>query len=170
MKSQSIHRSSICSILAAAALCLGAMALVRPANAAKGKAQNIYAQKLADEFPLQNFDVITIGIHVTPPGSTESVIIAHTLHGHVGGKSDESDVSPIKTGKAVGPEAYGGGVYETVVRLCDASGTVIGVLNIHVKPKPGGSDPTAEALELSNKYADLLAKEIPSKAKLFEPL
>jgi hypothetical protein len=51
-------------------------------------AHPIFAQKLVDEAKASHPDVVTIGIHAKPPGTSQYVIIAHTNRASVGHKSE----------------------------------------------------------------------------------
>jgi len=129
-------------------------------------ATHTYAQKLVDEFTAKHVRLITMGIHAKAPNSSEYVIVAHTIAKNIGKKSEEEDLATMRTGKPDGPNDLGGGIYDVILPLHDASGQTIGAAVVHVKPGPG--DPKVEAMKLAIEYRDELAKEIPSNAKLFE--
>jgi hypothetical protein len=142
--------------------CLGAVAAQSGAPAAT----NTYAQKLVDEFTAKHVRLISMGIHAKAPNSSEYLIVAHTIKKNIGKKSEEEDLVTMRTGKPDGPNDLGGGIYDVIMPLHDASGQTIGAAVVHVKPGPG--DPKAEAMKLALEYRDELAKQIPSNAKLFE--
>lgn len=129
-------------------------------------ATKTYAQKLVDEFTAKYVRLISVGIHAKAPNSSEYVIVAHTITKNIGKKSEEEDLIAMRTGKPDGPNDLGGGIYDVIMPLHDASGETIGAAVVHVKPAPG--DPKTEAMKLATRYRDELAKQIPSNAKLFE--
>jgi iron complex outermembrane receptor protein len=127
---------------------------------------NVFAQKLADEFTAKYLRLISIGIHAQPPTGSGYQIVAHTLRKKVGDKSTPEDLEVMRTGKPDGPNLVEGGIYDVAIQLFDSSHNVIGVIAVHIKPGPG--DPKAETLALAYKIRDDLATHIPSSAKLFE--
>lgn len=142
-------------LLAAGAIC----------GAAEHKDNPIYAQKLVMEFPAKYQDLISIGIHAKCPDG-EWRIIAHTITSHIGNATTGGDFEAMYTGVPDGPNFLEGSMYDTCVPLKDASGKTIGVFVTHTKPAYG--KPADEALKLTLKYRDLVAKEIPSVDKLFD--
>jgi hypothetical protein len=128
---------------------------------------NIFAQQLADEFTAKYMWLITVGVHAKPPNASDYQLVAHTVRKNVGGKSTAQDLDVMKTGTPDGPNSLGGGVYDVVVQLFDASGKTIGVVALHIKPGADG-DPKAKTLKLAYKVRDELKKRIPTDAKLFE--
>lgn len=132
---------------------------------AADKANPFYAQKLVDEFTGKYSDIFSIGLHGKPPGAADYQIIAHTNKEHVGEKSKEPDLAAMQTGKPEGPEESkkNPGVFDVVLPLYQADGKTIGAFVIKVKT------PEKDAVQTAIKYRDLMAKEIPEEAKLFEP-
>jgi hypothetical protein len=59
----------------------------------------IYAQTLIDQAVAQHPDVLVLAMHVTPPNTTDNVIIASNI-GRIGKKADADDLAVIQTGKA----------------------------------------------------------------------
>lgn len=134
-------------------------------GAAEHKYNPIYAEKLVMEFPAKYQDLLSIGIHAKGPDG-EWRIIAHTVTGAIGNLTTGGDFEAMYTGVPDGPNFIEGSIYDTCVPLHDASGKTIGVFVAHTKPAYGKGP--EEALRLTLKYRDLMAKEIPSVEKLFE--
>jgi hypothetical protein len=130
----------------------------------EGKPNNIYAQKLVDDSTAKYVRLISLGIHAKAPGASDYTIVAHTSTKHIGAKSEEEDLTVMRTGKPDGPNDLGGGIWDVILPLHDASGKTIGVAVMHVKP-----DSKAEAVKLAENYRDEIAKQIPNESKLFEP-
>lgn len=133
---------------------------------AADKANPFYAQKLVDEFTGKYSDIFSIGLHGKPPGATEYQIIAHTHPEHVGEKSKEPDLEAMRTGKPDGPSESkkDKGVFDVVLQLHQTDGKTIGAFVIKVRGVP-----EQDAVQTAIKYRDLMAKEIPDEAKLYEP-
>ncbi|MDB6092401.1 MAG: hypothetical protein JWN85_5185 [Gammaproteobacteria bacterium] len=152
------------STVLAVAVCLAA-----PIGLASAEdAQPIFAQKLVDEAKAHHPDVVTIGIHAKPPGTSEYIIIAHTNRASVGHKSEGADLVTLKTGKTDGPNPLPGGVFDVGVTLKDHAGKKVGFVAVHFHPAADSKDPKADALHSVLKLRDELAQEIPSEAALFK--
>lgn len=132
---------------------------------------NIYAQKLIDEFTANNLDLITVAIHAYRPGTKDHYIIASTTRNGVaqGKKSEQEDFDTLKANKPDEPILLSGSIYDIILPFHDASGKVIGTAHIHVKPAPNVADKKAEAARLAVKYENEIAKRVSSEAQLFEP-
>lgn len=132
---------------------------------------NIYAQKLIDEFTANNLDLITVAIHAYRPGTKDHYIIASTTRNGVahGKKSEQEDFDTLKADKPDEPILLPGSIYDIILPFHDASGKVIGTAHIHVKPAPNVADKKAEAARLAIKYENEIAKRVSSEAQLFEP-
>src|ERR1700681_1342711 len=64
-----------------------------------GLSSKIYAQQLVDEVLTRHPEVLLIGLHVTPRGEADNVIIASNF-GRLGKKADEDDLGVIRTGRS----------------------------------------------------------------------
>lgn len=128
----------------------------------KSKANPIFGQALIDKYvESHNDELKSAGFHMKPPGGKDFVIVAHTSRKHIGEKSDTEDLDAMKTGiPNVNPQPNG--VWEVCVPLLDAKGVVIGVGVLKVKTEE------SNAAKMAIKYRDMMAKELPSKAKVFE--
>ena len=131
-------------------------------SAPQGK---IAAQKLVDEFAHRHADLVRVGLHVTPPNSADNIIIACNLPERIGRRSDPEDLTAMRGRKPVVLKEEGN--FDVTLPLQTASGEVIGALGLTFKPR--GEEREAAAVERARKMALELEKQIPSKAKLFEP-
>jgi iron complex outermembrane receptor protein len=154
------------TILAALLTFTGGLTSILVAQTEAPPANDVFAQKLADEFTAKYVRLISIGIHGKPPNSSEYQIIAHTLRKKVGDKSTPEDTEVMRSGKPDGPNSVGGGIFDVAIQLFDSSQKTIGVIAMHIKPGPG--DPKAEPLKMAYEIRDELSKQIPSDTKLFE--
>src|SRR5258708_23796255 len=89
----------------------------------------IYAQELVDRVVAQNPDLLVVAMHVTPPKTTENVIIASNI-GRIGKPGDEDDMRVINTGKPNLEVAHGGHRYEVELVLRDVAGETLGALGL----------------------------------------
>jgi hypothetical protein len=153
------------TILAALLIFTGGLASILAAQTEAPPADNVFAQKLADEFTAKYVRLISIGIHAKPPNASEYQIVAHTLRKKVGDKSTPEDMEVMRSGKPDGPNSVEGGIYDVAIQLFDSSHKTIGVIAMHIKPGPG--DPKAETLKIAYEIRNELSKQVPSDSKLF---
>ena len=121
------------------------------------------AQRLADGLAKDHPDLVRVGLHVTPPGASENIIIASNVAEKIGQKSDPEDLKAMTTGRAV--VLREGQNFDVTLPLHDASGKLIGAVGLTLRPaadeKKGAATRRAEAL------ARDLERQIPSLESLF---
>ena len=147
-----------------AALTFAAL-LTLPLTAQSPAPAKTYSQKLVDESLQRHHELLILVMHVTPPNSSENVIIASNI-GRIGKKADEDDLRVINTGKTNLEVNAKGDHFEVELVLEDASGKNIGALGTVFAYKEG--DDKAKLQKAAEKIRDELRKQIPSKVKLFE--
>ena len=124
-----------------------------------------YAQKLVNDTLAKHKEVVIMAFHVTPPNQSENIIIASNI-GRIGKKADEDDMRVVDTGKSNLEVNKTGNHFEDELPLLDQSGNRIGAVGIVFDYKPGiDKNKLAKQAE---KVRDEMAKQIPSKEKLFE--
>jgi len=128
-------------------------------------APKTYAQKLVTETLAKHHELIILVMHVTPPNSSENVIIASNI-GRFGKKADEDDMRVIKTGKNNLEVNEKGDHFEVELPLLDASGKIIGALGTVYNYKNG--DDKTQLEKVAIRIRDEIRKQIPIKDKLFE--
>jgi hypothetical protein len=121
------------------------------------------AQKLVDELAKNHPELVRIGLHVTPPGSAENIIVASNVAAKIGQKSDPEDVQAMKTGRPVVLKE--GGNFDVTLPLHDAAGKVIGAIGLTLKPS--GGEKEAGTKRRAQAIAGELEKQIASKDSLF---
>jgi hypothetical protein len=140
--------------------------LALPLSAQPQTTAGPYAQKLVDETLKKHHELLILVMHVTPPNSSENVIVASNI-GRIGKKADEDDLRVINTGKSNLEVNAKGDHFEVELVLQDTSGKNIGALGTVFAYKAG--DDKAKLEKAAGKIRDDLRKQIPSKEKLFEP-
>lgn len=157
--------------LAKTILCVSLLALplmlLAQEQAAKTDSQqpNTYAQKLVNDTLAKHKEVVIMAFHVTPPNQSENVIIASNI-GRIGKKADEDDMRVIDTGKSNLEVNKTGNHFEDELPLLDQAGNRIGAVGIVFDYKPGVDK--GKLAKQAEKVRDEMAKQIPSKEKLFE--
>ena len=149
--------------LLAAALCLsGAMALPLHAQTPAKS----YAQQLIDQAVAKHHEVLVLMMHVTPPDSTDNVVIASNI-GRLGKKADDDDLGVIKTGVPKLEVNKTGDRFEVELPLRDASARTIGALGVVFPYKTG--DDQAKLQKKAEEIRGELARRISHVANLVEP-
>ena len=126
----------------------------------------IYAQQLVDMTIAKHPELTVLAMHVTPPNSSENVIIASNI-GRIGKKADADDLGVLNTGKARMEVTKTGDISVELV-MQDVSGKTIGVLGSTFKYKAG--EDKSKVREMAEKVKDELRIQTPSLEKLFEPV
>jgi hypothetical protein len=145
--------------------CIAAIAL--PVDAGSTLAPTkIYAQALVNQVIAKYPDLLVVAMHVTPPKSSENVIIASNI-GRIGKKADAEDLKVINTGETLAKVNKNGDRFEVELVLHDASQKSIGALAI-VFPYKAGDD-KSQFEKRAEMIRDELANQIPQAGKLMEP-
>jgi hypothetical protein len=127
---------------------------------------NTYAQKLVDETMAKHPDLQIFALHITPPQSTENIILASSI-GRIGKKADEDDMKVIQTGEPILEVHISGKRFEVEMQLHDKSGKTIGAVS-EVFAYKAGDDKQAFRKRAEVIRAEV-EKKIPSVEKLVEP-
>ncbi len=127
----------------------------------------IQAQWLVNELAKKHPDLVRVGLHVTPPGSSENIIVASNVAAKLGQKSDPEDLTAMKTGRPV--VLMEGGNFDVTLPLHDASGKVIGAIGLTLKPATGETriEKRSDATRRARAIARELERQTPSKDSLF---
>jgi hypothetical protein len=125
----------------------------------------IYAQELVDQVVAKHPEVAVIAMHVTPPKTSDNVIIASNI-GRIGKKADEDDRRVIDTGKPNLSVNKIGDRYEVELVMKDASHRPIGALGI-VFSYAAGDDKSA-LQKKAESIRDDVARRISHVANLME--
>jgi hypothetical protein len=126
----------------------------------------IYAQQLVDETVAKNPDLLVIVMHVTPPKSAESVIIASNI-GRIGKRTDADVLRVIQTNIPKRKLAGGGTRFEVELALSDISGTTVGALDL-VFPFAARGDQAALQRKAES-IRESLSRRILNEANLMDP-
>ena len=159
-----MKRFAFLGLVAAVALLLFGQIEVK-IHAEQSRAK-IYAQQLVDDAIKRHPDVLVLAMHVTPPNSTDNVIIASNI-GRIGKKADEDDLAVIKTGAPKLEVNKTGDRFEVELPLLDASRRTIGALGV-VFPYKAGDD-KAKRQKQAEQIRDELARRISHIENLMEP-
>jgi DNA-binding beta-propeller fold protein YncE len=124
------------------------------------------AQKLADEAMSAHPEIQKIGLHVTPPGSPDNIIIAANIASKIGKKSSDADMDVARSGKPTVAKVTGASpFYDLALPLQDAVGKSIGMIVMELRG--GAAKDEADALRQAQAITASMQKQIPSEATLF---
>ena len=121
----------------------------------------IYAQQLVEHLAMMHPDLVRIGMHVTPPGKFENIIIASNVAERIGKKSDPEDLKAMNTGQPVVLKE--GDDFDVTLPLHDSAGQTIGAIGLTFKPRPG--EQNADAARRARAIALEFEKQITSTAQ-----
>ena len=120
-------------------------------------------QQLVDDVAAKHRpQLIYLGLHGKTPHSKESVIFASTDSGKIGKKSSCADLHVVDKGIPV--MELKGKSTTVLERLLDSSGHTVGLIVVGFDFTDGQE---AEAAKLAKEVSGELARQIPSKDKLF---
>jgi hypothetical protein len=127
-------------------------------------AERIYAQRLVDELAVRHPDLVRIGMHVTPPNTSDNIIIACNASERIGRKSDPEDLKAMKSGQPVVLKE--GENFDVTLPLHDAAGKAIGAIGLTFRPLAG--EQSDGAARRAQTMAHEIEKQIASTSQLFE--
>jgi len=107
-----------------------------------------------------------LGLHVVPPGQTDSLIIANANSSRIGFKSTGGDLDAVKDGKTYCSKKDNGAFYNLKLPLLDAAGQRIGILVMEM-PFTSASD-NVDAVAKAEAIRAELANQIPGLNSLFK--
>jgi 3-keto-disaccharide hydrolase len=122
------------------------------------------AQKLVDDLAKKYPDLVRIGLHLTPPGTSDNIIVASNIPAKIGQKSDPEDLKAMEAGKTVVLKE--GDNFDVTLPLHDAAGRAIGAIGLTFPPRQGESE--VEVLKRANTIAHEFEQQIPSKESLLQ--
>ncbi|HEY2930957.1 MAG TPA: hypothetical protein VGK99_04360 [Acidobacteriota bacterium] len=134
-----------------------------PGGASALSAGKTLAQRLVDDLAKKHPELVRIGLHVTPPGGSENIIIASNVAARIGQKSDPEDLRAMKTGRPVVLKE--GENFDVTLPLHDATGKIIGAIGLTFKPASGEQE--GAATRRARAITGELEKRIPSRDSLF---
>lgn len=130
-----------------------------------------YAQQLVDRTSARHPELVELDLHMRPPGSAESVIVAAKSATRVGAKSDPDDLGVVKTGTPfVEVNKRADQNVEVHLPLLDVTRKVIGEVEMTF-PYPAGSGLDKDALIRAGELIrDELSRQIRYGSEMFDPV
>ena len=167
--------------LIALLFCVGASSI--PAHAQAPKAQKEPAQDpstymhvnapLAQSILVQvkagHDDIVKLGLHAVPPGTTDNVIIANITPSKIGKKSSAKDLEKLAQNKPIAVRLDKDKTFDLLIPISDAKGHDLdgGFIVMEVPYSKASNE--EEALKIGVGIRDQVQRLIPSKHALYQP-
>ena len=153
-----------CSLFLAAALMSATADPQEPDRYVPVKAP--YAQTLVRNTSAAHPEMTFIGLHVTPPGKPDNVIIACTDQSKIGRVSTELDMAIIKNKDTKVHFSKPRNDYEVDQWFSDAAGDTLGMIVFHFAGASTKSED--DAVRFATAIRAELQKSIPNRERLFQ--
>jgi hypothetical protein len=110
-----------------------------------------------------------IGLHATPPGASDNVIIASEIPSKIGKKSSPQDMQKLAEAKPIAVKVDKDSIYDLLLPITDRNGGDLngGFVVMEVPFTKAHSE--QEALQVGIAIRNELQSEIPSKSALYQP-
>ncbi|HEX7910090.1 MAG TPA: TonB-dependent siderophore receptor, partial [Paraburkholderia sp.] len=147
-------------------------------NAPQGGAQaeqpgqsKTYAQQLVDRTTARHPELVELDLHMRPPGSTTSVIVAAKSAKRIGAKSDPDDLAVVKTDTPfIEINKRADQNVEVHLPLLDVTRKVIGEVEMSFPYPPGSSMDKDALISAGALIRDELSRQIRYASEMFDPV
>ena len=113
-------------------------------------------------------ELVKLGIHATPPGEKDNVIIANITPSKIGKKSSAGDMKNLATGQPVAKRLDKDKTFDLLLPLTDAKGRDLdGGFVVMEVPFTKASN-NEEAIKIGVMVRDEIQNQIPSKKALYK--
>ncbi len=151
------------NLLPVALILCGAMAATAQQTAA---VHAPYAQTLVLRTKAAHSEIHKIGVHATPPDSSDNVIIAADIPSKIGKKSSAKDMELLASGKPSVTKVDKDQIYDLLLALADSEGRQVGFVVMEI-PWSSAMDAN-DALKKGLLIRDEMQRQIKSKDQLFQ--
>jgi hypothetical protein len=110
-----------------------------------------------------------IGLHATPPGASDNVIIASEIPSKIGKKSSPQDMQKLAEAKPIAVKVDKDSIYDLLLPITDRNGGDLNGGFVVMEVPFAKAQSEQEALKIGISIRDELQSEIPSKAALYQP-
>jgi hypothetical protein len=125
-----------------------------------------YAQELTLRIGARHPEITKLGLHATPPGQPDDLIIASSIPSKIGKKSSAKDMANLASGRPTVKRIEKENIYDLLIALPDASARPVGFLVMEIPLTRARSE--AEAREVGIKVRNEFSAEIKNKEQLFQ--
>jgi hypothetical protein len=127
-----------------------------------------FAQALVDKEMANHRDIKKLGIHATPPGEADNVIIACNIRSKNGKRSSVADLEKLAAGKSGVARIDDEKIFDLFLPITDAHGGDLkgGFVVMEVPCSKAATE--AQALKIGMVVRDELQTRIPNRAALYQ--
>jgi hypothetical protein len=128
-----------------------------------------FAEELVNKVKAAHSDeLVKLGLHATPPGEKDNVIIANITPSKIGKKSSDNDMKNLATGKPIAKRLDKDKTFDLLIPLSDAKGRDLdgGFVVMEVPFTKANNE--EEAIKIGVAVRDEIQKQIPSKKALYQ--
>jgi hypothetical protein len=113
-------------------------------------------------------DLVKLGLHATPPGETDNVIIANITESKVGKKSSAADMEKLAKQQPIAVRLDKDKTFDLLIPITDAKGRDLsgGFVVMEVPYTKAASE--EEAIKIGLAVRDDMQRQIPSKKALYQ--
>jgi len=142
-------------------------AVMLPSGAPGQEAEAHYAQYLITTTMAAHPELQKMGIHVTPPGGRDELIVACTVPSKIGKKSSPSDLKVEHTGKPSVKTVTEQSFYDLAFPLSDSKGQPIGMIVMEMRFS--GAASADDSITKAQAITNGIERQIASRDALFGP-
>ena len=162
-----IYRFLFSFFLSAASVCAAAQQpSPLPANYIQVNAP--MAQRLTLAVKEKHPEIKKLGLHATPPSSTENAIIGSEVASKIGKKSSDADMKKVAAAKPNAERIDKDGIYDLFLPLTDAKGRDIGQGFLVMEVPFANASDAEQALRIGEKIRQEVQRQIPGRDSLYQ--
>lgn len=169
----------IASGLIALVICIGTSSIETPAQTPKAQKNpsqdpSTYmhvdaplAQSILIKVKAGHDDIVKLGLHAVPPGTTDNVIIANITSSKIGKKSSTKDLENLAKNKPIAARLDKDQTFDLLIPITDSKGRDIdgGFVVMEVPYSKASNE--EEAIKIGIRIRDEVQRQIPSKSALY---
>jgi hypothetical protein len=180
-KETTLMRRSLANGLIVLMFCIGTSSIETSAQATKAKKNppqdpSTYmhvdaplAQSILVKVKARHDDIVKLGLHAVPPGTTDNVIIANITPSKIGKKSSAKDLENLAQNKPVAARLDKDNTFDLLIPITDSKGHDIdgGFIVMEVPFSKAANE--EQAIKIGVGIRDEVQRQIPSKSALYQP-
>jgi hypothetical protein len=126
------------------------------------------AQSILVKVKVRHNDIVKLGLHAVPPGSTDNVIIANIAPSKIGKKSSAKDLEKLAQNKPIAVRQDKDKTFDLLIPITDAKGGDLdgGFVVMEVPYSKAGNE--EDALKIGVGIRDEVQRQIPGKGAMYQ--
>jgi hypothetical protein len=114
-------------------------------------------------------DIVKLGLHAVPPGTTDNVIIANITPSKIGKKSSAADLDKLAQNKPIAVRLDKDKTFDLLIPITDANGGDLDGGFVVMEVPYAKASNEEEALKIGVEIHDEVQRQIPSKSAMYQP-